>query len=116
MSPVVDRAKRLAQAPRLVGQLVLDAQRHLGEDGAVDEVLILESPQCFHQHLVGDTLDGAAKLAVTPRTSTQGLQDRQAPPPSQQCNDAPSIRREDLCDALVVRWRAEHVPGREPRS
>src|SRR5687767_13627791 len=66
-SPRAQRAQCLVERPPVLGERVLHPRRHLAEDLAVDQPVLLHFAQVLDEHLLADAGQPAAKFAEAAR-------------------------------------------------
>src|SRR6266566_8399286 len=86
LGPAADFAEGGLELATFCGEVVLDADRALGNDGAGYEVLGFERAKALGEHPVGDVRNGALDDGVAGSTLKQGLQDGTGPTATDQLN------------------------------
>jgi hypothetical protein len=94
ISPARNREHHFAQGAAFVRQDVLDANRRLGDDVAMDESLRLKLLEALGEHPVAQAGDRLANIAEAVDAGSEAAKDRSGPATADQLDGALVIRTE----------------------
>src|SRR5687768_1095528 len=109
VSPALQLVERALQAAALFGQGVLDANRCLGVDPALDDAARFQLLQALGQHARTQAADHVFDLAEAARAGEQDAQDEARPALADDV-DSPLVARAQRVTALIAHGRVASVP------
>lgn len=86
--PGSDLLERILERATLLGELVLDADRSIGDDPARHQILRLKGPQSLGQHSISDVGDRGFNERVPRFPLQQGLNDGASPTTTDELDSA----------------------------